>query len=217
MNKCGKCCILAPMPELSLKNLTALINSYAKTNLTESRYAHSVRVAEYSSHLASLYKEENVMPELAYFTGLSHDICKKCDDETLLKIVKEDGLGIDEVEKTRLNLLHGRAAAVILKTEFGVTDNSILKAVAFHTFGYEGIDALGKIVYIADKIEPGRPDTERFREFAETASLNTLMLKVLDWNISYIEKKGGTLHTLTQKMYDGLLKEAALIGQHRRF
>lgn len=58
--------------------------------------------------------------------------------------------------KDPLKSLHGRAAAVVLQ-KFGINDKSVLKAAAFHTFGYEGIDALGKIVYIADKIEPGRP------------------------------------------------------------
>lgn len=168
---------------------TQEIDSFAKSILTESRYAHSVRVAEYARHLAKEYKEEGVSPALAYFTGLAHDICKKCSDEELVKLVEADGLGIDNVEKTRLNLLHGRAAAIVLQKKFGINDESVLKAAAFHTFGYEGIDALGKIIYIADKIEPSRPDTENFRNMVKSSSLNDLMIAVLDWNLAYIKKK----------------------------
>lgn len=186
---------------------TQEIDSFAKSVLTESRYAHSVRVAEYARHLANEYKEEGVSPALAYFTGLAHDICKKYSDEELVKLVEADGLGIDEVEKTRLNLLHGRAAAAVLRKKFGINDESVLKAVAFHTFGYEGIDALGKIIYIADKIEPGRPNTENFRKMIKSVSLNELMLAVLDWNLDYIEKKGASIHPETKKMYEQIQKE----------
>ncbi|UTC65654.1 nicotinate-nucleotide adenylyltransferase [Treponema sp. OMZ 788] len=183
------------------------IDSFAKSVLNESRYAHSVRVAEYARHLAEEYKTEGVPPALAYFTGLAHDICKKCSDEELVKLVESDNLGIDEVEKTRLNLLHGRAAAVVLQKKFGINDESVLKAAAFHTFGYEDIDALGKIIYIADKIEPGRPDTENFREMVKSSSLNELMLAVLDWNLDFIQKKGSSIHPETKKMYEQIQKE----------
>ena len=186
---------------------TQEIDRFAKSVLTESRYAHSVRVAEYARHLAKEYKKEGVSPALAYFTGLAHDICKKCSDEELVKLVEADGLGIDNVETTRLNLLHGRAAAIVLQKKFGINDESVLKAAAFHTFGYEGIDALGKIIYIADKIEPGRPDTENFRNMVKSSSLNDLMLAVLDWNLAYIKKKGASIHPETKKMYEQIQKE----------
>ena len=186
---------------------TQEIDSFAKSVLTESRYAHSVRVAEYARHLAKEYKKEGVSPALAFFTGLAHDLCKKCSDEELVKLVEADGLGIDNVEKTRLNLLHGRAAAIVLQKKFGINDESVLKAAAFHTFGYEGIDALGKIIYIADKIEPGRPDTENFRDMVKSSSLNELMLAVLDWNLAYIKKKGASVHPETKKMYEQIQKE----------
>ncbi|UTC78144.1 nicotinate-nucleotide adenylyltransferase [Treponema sp. OMZ 799] len=190
-----------------IKLKTQEIDSFAKSVLNESRYAHSVRVAEYARHLAEEYKTEGVPPVLAYFTGLAHDICKKCSDEELVKLVESDNLGIDGVEKTRLNLLHGRAASVVLQKKFGINDKSVLKAVAFHTFGYEDIDALGKIIYIADKIEPGRPDTENFREMVKSSSLNELMLAVLDWNLSFIEKKSARVHPATIKMYEQIQKE----------
>ncbi|AIN94461.1 nicotinate-nucleotide adenylyltransferase [Treponema putidum] len=186
---------------------TKEIDSFAKSVLTESRYAHSVRVAEYARYLAQEYAKEGVSPSLAYFTGLAHDICKKCSDEELVKLVEADGLGIDNIENSRLNLLHGRAAAVVLQNKFGINDESVLKAAAFHTFGYEGIDALGKIIYIADKIEPGRPNTQNFRDMVKSSSLNELMLAVLDWNLAYIEKKGASTHPETKKMYEQIQKE----------
>ncbi len=192
----------------NVKEKTNEINMYAKQFLTESRYLHSVRVAEYAKHLSEIYTEEEVDPNIAYFAGLSHDICKNSGDTELVKITEEDGLGIDEVEKKRLNLLHGRASAIILKNKFGIKDQSVLNAVAFHTFGYEDIDALGKIIFIADKIEPGRePETEKFRNLAGKISLNELMLKVIDDRSAYILKKNGSIHENTKKMYNKIKLE----------
>ncbi len=187
--------------EYNFAELIKQVDVYAKKNLTPSRYEHSCRVAEYAKYLAEHYSKEGVPADKAYFTGLAHDICKKHSDEALLEITAKDGLGVDAIEKTRLNLLHGRAAAIILQEEFNINDESILNAVAFHTFGYEGIDALGKIIFIADKIEPGRPDTQEFRDYAKTNSLNKLTLKILCWNMNFVQSKGNELHPLTKKMY----------------
>ncbi len=195
--------------EENFNQLIEQIDTFAKENLKESRYEHSHRVANYAKFLAEHYPSEGVHPDKAFLAGLAHDICKNFSDEELLATVEKDGMGVDDIEKTRLNLLHGRAAAVLLKEKFAVKDESILNAIAFHTFGYEGIDALGKIVYIADKIEPARPNTEEFRDFALKANLTELMLKVLLWNMNYIESKGATIHPLTEKMHKQLKSELA--------
>ncbi len=52
-------------------------------------------------------------------------------------------------------LLHGPAAAARLRTE-GVRDEPLLRAVAYHTVGDAGFDRLGRALYAADFLEPGR-------------------------------------------------------------
>jgi len=52
-------------------------------------------------------------------------------------------------------LLHGPAAAARLAEE-GVTDQPLLNAVAWHTLGHPDLDLLGRCLYVADYIEPGR-------------------------------------------------------------
>ena len=52
-------------------------------------------------------------------------------------------------------LLHGPAAAERLREE-GVDDESFLRAVAYHTLGHPELDELGRALFIADYIEPGR-------------------------------------------------------------
>ena len=37
------------------------------------------------------------------------------------------------------------------------TDRGVLEAVRYHTVGYAGWDAVGRMLYLADYLEPGRP------------------------------------------------------------
>jgi HD superfamily phosphohydrolase YqeK len=52
-------------------------------------------------------------------------------------------------------LLHGPAAAARLR-EDGVDDEPLLCAITWHTTGHADFDALGRALFIADYIEPGR-------------------------------------------------------------
>ena len=52
-------------------------------------------------------------------------------------------------------VLHGPAAAAQLWGE-GVRDAAVLNAVAWHTLGHPDLDGMGRAVYAADFLEPGR-------------------------------------------------------------
>jgi 2-amino-4-hydroxy-6-hydroxymethyldihydropteridine diphosphokinase len=52
-------------------------------------------------------------------------------------------------------VLHGPAAAARLRQD-GVRDEELLAAVACHTTGGAGLGALGRALYVADYLEPGR-------------------------------------------------------------
>lgn len=53
-------------------------------------------------------------------------------------------------------LLHGPAAAARLAAA-GVSDEGLLCAVRAHTTGHPAFDNLGRALYLADYLEPGRP------------------------------------------------------------
>lgn len=53
-------------------------------------------------------------------------------------------------------LRHGPAAAARL-TDDGVEDSELLTAVAYHTTGHPEFGRLGRFLYLADYLEPGRP------------------------------------------------------------
>lgn len=53
------------------------------------------------------------------------------------------------------SLLHGPAAAAQLRRD-GLQDESVLRAITFHTVGHPDLDLLGCCLYLADFLEPGR-------------------------------------------------------------
>ncbi len=167
------------------------VESYIKKHLSKERYEHSVRVAKYALFLASLSKKTKKLKELAYFTGLAHDICKELPDKDQLKLAKKDGSPITEIEMQNMNLLHGRAGAVFLHEKFGVDNKKVLDAIKHHTFGSPELKKLGKLLFIADKIEPGRKgsEAENFRKMATNVSIDMLALNILDFNINKLSLK----------------------------
>ena len=64
------------------------------------------------------------------------------------------------------SLRHGPASAARAEAE-GETDRGVLDAVRYHSVGYAGWDMVGRVLYCADYLEPGRASArERRAELA---------------------------------------------------
>lgn len=59
-------------------------------------------------------------------------------------------------------LLHGPAVAARLERE-GVDDAALLLALRYHTVGHAALDRLGRFLYVADFLEPGRTFLDEWR------------------------------------------------------
>ena len=105
---------------------------------------------------------------------------KATDLEGMLALAKKDGKPVSDYELSKISLLHGRAAAVMMKEKFGITDKDILEAVANHVSGCLGLCDLGKILFLADKTEPGRPQsTDEYRAGLIKLTLDEQFLSVI--------------------------------------
>lgn len=78
-----------------------------------------------------------------------HDALRDATDEELRPLVDPS------LRLLPTPLLHGPAVARRLADE-GVDDEALLLAVAYHTLGSARFDRLGRMLYAADYLEPGR-------------------------------------------------------------
>lgn len=164
------------------------IKDYAISHIKPSRYEHSLRVAEMC---VTLCKKYNLDEKKGYLAGISHDICKSFPEDKMIEYALKDGEGLSKKEKDKYSLLHGRAAAVVLKEKFKIEDTEVLEAVANHTSGKTGMCDITKILFLADKIEPGRPQsTDDYRNNLLKLSLNGILSSVLQENYEFLMNKG---------------------------
>lgn len=164
------------------------IREYAEKNLSKERYEHSFRVAKTAEYMCGLYGLDK---NLGLIAGMAHDICKEIPDDEMISLAKQDGSPIGELEEKKPSLLHGRAAAVKIQSEFGIHNQDVIESIANHTFGKKNCCDLAKIVFAADKIEPGRPQsTDEYRKNLFSKSLDGLVIAVLEENLEYLKKKG---------------------------
>ena len=188
---------------LELADLTERIRKLVMASVSEERYKHSVRVAQ---TCARLCQRHGLNEQVGFFAGIAHDMCKSMGEEELLRTAARDGNPILKIEKERPALLHGRAAAVLLKEDWGVDDPAILEAVANHTFGKAGMGDLAKLLYVADKIEPGREQvTEEYTARLMAMTINEMTAAVVGESMDYLKGKGKSVAAETQAFYDSLL------------
>ena len=113
-----------------------------------------------------------------------------------------------DFEKKKPSLLHGRAASVLMREKFKIVDPEILEAVANHTSGIIGMCDLTKCLFLADKIEPGRPQsTDEYRENLLAMTLDDMLYSVLEENYEYLIKHCCEIMPGTREMIDYYAEE----------
>ena len=129
-----------------------LLKPLIKKNLKQSRYEHSLSVAETARNLALCH---HVYPDKAYMAGLLHDVCKGFEKTN--PALLENYLTFYDHDKLNgiTGAYHAWVAPYYLKEMTGFHDQDILNAIYNHTI-CNSKDKLSLILYIADKREPLR-------------------------------------------------------------
>lgn len=190
-----------------IENIIECVSNYAKKELSEKRFLHSLRVAEMAEKLSLTYSNLFVNPRVAYLSGVSHDITKEKSDEWQKMMIIEHKEILDDIEKANLRLLHGRTAAIVMEEKFGIKNRSLLDAVKHHTFSHSQLDNLGKILYIADKIEIGRENAQNLRSLIGISSIDEIMCLLLKSEEKKLINKGFSLHPEGKKLLEILMKK----------
>lgn len=139
-----------------------------KNNVNLKLYNHCVSTMNEAEKLALTY---NIDTQKAKIAGLLHDCAKS-------KGVEGDNIR---------HAITGKEHARIL---YNIDDEEILNAIRYHTTGRENMNMLEKIIFIADKIEPGR-NYEGVHELRELAykNIDEAIIKSLNSTIEYVKKR----------------------------
>ena len=136
-----------------------LLKIMLKKNLKESRYKHSLSVADLAKELALIH---HVDENKAYIAGLLHDCTKSLsleEHDAYLRYYDKEKLDYAEPVK------HSFSAKYYLKEKLNFHDKDILNAIYNHTI-CNSRDKLSIILYIADKREPLRNIDDNIVEVA---------------------------------------------------
>ena len=131
---------------------TEIIN-WLRENLDYERFEHSLGVADTAVELAERF---NLDKDKAYTAGLMHD-CAKCLPKSEQTKIMSEHLEVEECEMINPKTFHAPVGAYFAKERFGIVDNEILSAIRWHTIGKLNMTDFEKVIFIADKIEPSRP------------------------------------------------------------
>jgi HD superfamily phosphohydrolase YqeK len=103
-------------------------------------------------------------------------------------------------------LAHGPAAAERAASE-GETDQGVLDAVRYHTLGYAGWDDVGRMLYLADFLEPGRnfaADARRALAARVPQERDPVLREVVRWRIEWVMRSGWPLAPETVGLWNAL-------------
>ena len=128
--------------------------------VTDKRRAHIARVTALLDGWATALGLPDGERRAWHDAGRLHDALRDAPDAQL-KALAGDTFGTGEVP---IEILHGPAAATQLERE-GDTREELLRAIRYHTVGHAGWERLGRALYMADFLEPGRKFAQADRVF----------------------------------------------------
>jgi predicted HD superfamily hydrolase involved in NAD metabolism len=181
--------------------LLETIICYLREKLSPGLFIHSAGVAGTAVRLAEHLGEDKNRAELA---GWLHDCAREIAPQELLYLAEAGKLTIDRHCRLRPVLLHAAVGATIAR-QLDVADEVVLTAISRHTLGFPGMSLLDRIIYVADKIEPGRsyPEVEVLRsKVAE--DFHCGVIAVTAQIISHLLENRQLIHPLTISFWNSL-------------
>lgn len=173
------------------------------SEVSPARLAHIERVAR----LVSEWAESMGIPDSERNRWLRavwlHDALRDASPEELVRWAPS---GPESVE-----LRHGPASAARAKAE-GETDRGVLDAVRYHSVGLAEWDMVGRVLYCADFLEPGRDHTREERAALAKrfpADAGGVLREVARMRLLHAVGAGWTLPDPTVRFWNSLRARAA--------
>ena len=193
---------------MNLKQAKELVRS----RLSDKRYEHTINVKKMAVKLAKHYGTD---PEQAALAALLHDAAKELPKDEMRAIMQAYPEYAQGGEARPTPVWHGICAAILARTEWGVTDEAVLSAIACHTAGKAGMTQLDKILYLADMTSAERdwPGVEKLRKL-ELKDLDAAMLAALKQTNDFVLSQGKPLDPMSKAAYEDILAHSAQNGEN---
>ena len=193
---------------MDLKQAKELVRS----RLSDKRYEHTINVKKMAVKLAKHYGTD---PEQAALAALLHDAAKELPKDEMRAIMQAYPEYAQGGEARPTPVWHGICAAILARTEWGVTDEAVLSAIACHTAGKAGMTQLDKILYLADMTSAERdwPGVEKLRKL-ELKDLDAAMLAALKQTNDFVLSQGKPLDSMSKAAYEDILAHSAQNGEN---
>ena len=182
----------------------------ARKRLGDKRYHHTLNVEKMAVKLAKRYGADCDQVALA---ALLHDTAKEMPTADQLALLRAHPDLAGNTENRPTPIWHGVCAAILAKTEWGVTDEAVLSAVACHTAGKPGMTLLDKILFLADMTSEERDfdGVEELRQL-EMEDIDKAMYKALDDSMTFVKKGNKPLDSMSAAAWEDFRKLLAARG-----
>jgi predicted HD superfamily hydrolase involved in NAD metabolism len=160
--------------------------------LTPSRLNHVLGVLATALGLAKCH---GVPLQPVAWAALLHDLCKIKDTGAIRGHAEELGETIPAEDLEHPSLWHGWAAAGVARREWGIEAPEILDAIRYHSTGHPEMGPVGKVIFLADYLEPTRgcPSRRALLELARR-DLDAATVEVLRAKCASLERARRTVH-----------------------
>ena len=188
---------------MDLKEAKAL----ARSRMGDKRFVHTLNVKKMAVKLAKHY---GVDPDQAALAALLHDTAKEMPTSEMLELLRSHPDLAGDTENRPTPVWHGICASILARTQWGVTDEAVLSAIACHTTGKPGMGALDKIIFLADMTcaERSWEGVEALRTL-EMQDLDEAMLSALEQTVGYVLRSGRTVDEMSARTYEDLKRTLA--------
>ena len=163
-------------------------------SLPDGLRSHIYRVRDVALELAVPHDIDTGRAELG---ALAHDVCRAVPGGELLKMSIDLGVAVTGVDRDFPLLLHGPVGAELLRREEDLTDHSLYEAVRWHSTAHASLDHLGKLVFLADKLDPQKSGVYPYQAKLHAMALESMDLALLEFLSREMEariEKGETIH-----------------------
>lgn len=175
----------------------------AWADVSPARRTHLTRVAELMEEWARTFDLDPDDVARWRAAGMLHDALRDAPAAELRPLVDPALRDIPD------ELLHGPAAAGRLRAD-GVRDEPVLLAVAWHTVGHPSLDRLGRALYLADHLEPGRPHESELsagRRERVPREIDAVLRELAAERIARTVRQGQPLLDSTVRFWNGIVHD----------